>query len=173
MKKIIILVLALVIVIIVYQNSKKDYFVIPSDAIRFRIVANSDSAEDQYIKYKIKEEIEPQIVEITKEENIDTVRSSIKNQISVLENTILNTMKNNGFDQEFVVNYGLNYFPRKEYKGLIYEEGSYESLVVTLGEGKGDNWWCVLFPPICFTEINENDDVEYKLFITELFDKFK
>jgi len=60
----------------------------------------------------------------------------------------------------------------KEFNGITYEEGMYESLLVTLGEGKGDNWWCVLFPPLCLLEAEESDEVEYKFFIQELIEKY-
>ena len=66
-------------------------------------------------------------------------------------------------------------FPEKEYKGVVYDEGYYESLLVTLGEGKGDNFWCVLFPPLCLMEAEETDDtteVEYKSFIKEIIEKY-
>ncbi len=50
------------------------------------------------------------------------------------------------------VNFGFNYFPDKEFNGVVYDEGYYESVLVTLGKGEGDNWWCVLFPPLCLLE---------------------
>ena len=57
------------------------------------------------------------------------------------------------------------------YKGIYYEEGEYESLVITLGEGIGNNFWCVLFPPLCLIDENE-EEVEYTSFIKELIDKY-
>ena len=60
----------------------------------------------------------------------------------------------------------------KDYVGVKYPEGEYESLVITLGEGKGDNWWCVLFPPLCLVEAEEHTDVEYKFFVKEIIDKY-
>ena len=62
--------------------------------------------------------------------------------------------------------------PEKEYKGTTYEEGYYESLVITLGSGEGDNWWCVLFPPLCLLEAEDSDDVEYTSYVKELVDKY-
>ena len=70
------------------------------------------------------------------------------------------------------INYGLNYFPKKEYKGITYKEGYYESLVVTIGDGKGDNWWCVLFPPFCLIENDKKTDVEYRLYIKDMLEKY-
>ena len=55
-------------------------------------------------------------------------------------------------------------------KGIEYDEGYYESLLITLGEGKGDNWWCVLFPPLCLIEAEESTEVEYKSFIKEIIE---
>ena len=74
----------------------------------------------------------------------------------------------------YSINYGNNYFPSKNYKGIMYQAGNYESLVITLGEGAGNNFWCVLFPPLCLLD-NENEDVsdvDYQLYVKKLLDKF-
>ena len=65
------------------------------------------------------------------------------------------------------------YFPSKEYKGVNYNSGDYESLVISLGESKGNNWWCVLYPPLCLLESESNnmEENEYKLYIQEILDK--
>ena len=65
----------------------------------------------------------------------------------------------------------MNYFPEKEYKDIVYEEGYYESLVVEIGEAKGDNWWCVLFPTLCLLDSEQTDDVEYKIGVIELLEE--
>ena len=77
------------------------------------------------------------------------------------------------YNLPYSINFGLNYFPEKEYKGIVYEEGYYESLLITLGEGKGNNWWCVLFPPLCLLEAEENTEVEYTSLVGELLEKYK
>ena len=83
-------------------------------------------------------------------------------------------MIDNNIKENYTINYGSNYFPEKEYKGVKYEEGEYESLVVTLGDGAGENFWCVLFPPLCLLEgeENEKDNIEYSSFIKEVIDKY-
>ena len=73
---------------------------------------------------------------------------------------------------KFDISLGKNYFPSKEVYKVVYPEGYYESLVVSLGEAKGDNWWCVLFPPLCLVEAEESSKVEYKLYIKEILDKY-
>ena len=73
--------------------------------------------------------------------------------------------KTNDFD----IDYGLNYFPEKIYKGVLYPEGEYKSLVITLGSGLGDNWWCVLYPPICMIDDNETTgDIEYRSLVFDM-----
>ena len=68
----------------------------------------------------------------------------------------------------------MNYFPEKEYHGVNYESGNYESLVITLGNGIGNNWWCVMFPPLCLLEAkNENtDEINYKFYVQEIIEKY-
>ena len=77
-------------------------------------------------------------------------------------------------EYSYTIDYGMHPFPEKKYKGITYEAGEYESLLVTLGSGEGDNWWCVLFPPLCLMEENETtSDVEYKFFVKSIIEKFR
>lgn len=74
----------------------------------------------------------------------------------------------------YQINYGDNFFPTKSYKGVLYQAGNYESLVITLGEGAGKNFWCVLFPPLCLLENSEEDisDVDYQIYVKKLIQGF-
>ena len=96
----------------------------------------------------------------------------INKEIDKFETVIDNTLKENKSDISYKINLGYNYFPEKKYKGVTYKEGNYQSLVVTLGEGKGKNWWCVLYPPLCNLEMDQKDEVEYKMYIKEILKKF-
>ena len=153
-------------IIILVNSNNKEMIVIPKDAIRFRIIANSNDIEDQRIKYHIKEEITPLITGVTndKYEASMMIKSAIPSIKEVIE-------ANN---VDYDINYGNNYFPEKEYRGVKYPAGNYESLVITLGDGLGDNWWCVLFPPLCLLEAQESDldDYEYTIFIKDIINKF-
>lgn len=143
---------------------------IPEESIRFRVIASSNELEDQ----KIKKEIARNIFQVLKPtENfhkIEQTRSYLQKQLPTFTEIVEKTLEENQIEKSFHINYGKNYFPEKEYENEIYEEGEYESLVITLGEGEGDNFWCVLFPPICFIEEDEN--IEYKSFLKELMDKY-
>ena len=121
----------------------------------------------QMAKIRIKNELEPVISDIlNKSNNIEESRLNIKSNLQNINNII------NKYNTNYNVNYGINYFPEKTYKGVTYKSGDYESLVVTLGDGLGDNWWCVLFPPLCLMEAKESETYEYKLFVKEIFDKY-
>ena len=162
MKKIIILSISIIIGLLVYQ--KNDEIIIPSESIRIRIIANSNNINDLYQKKQLKEEIKKEIYNITKKsDEINMVRKNIINNIPSIKKMISSKIDN------YRVDYGLNYFPKKVYKKVIYPAGDYESLVITLGSGQGDNWWCVLYPPLCLIEDNPNtSDIEYQLLIKEI-----
>ena len=168
MKKAIII-LFIIVVILLTQIDKTNNFEIPKEAIRYRIIANSNSEEDQALKKKINSEIEPVINDILVSSNsIETTRLEIKKAIPSIEEKI------KVYNVPYKINYGNNYFPEKYLYGVSYPAGEYESLVITLGEGLGDNWWCVLFPPLCLIEAREEklDDVTYSFYIKKIVDKF-
>lgn len=147
--------------------------VIPEDALRIRVIANSNSEYDQEIKAIVKEKIQYKLYNLLKDtKGVNEARKIINENLPSIEAEVNNTLKELNYELGYDINYGLNYFPSKEYKGTIYEEGYYESLVITLGEGAGDNWWCVLFPPLCLLEAEESTEVEYTSFVKELIDKY-
>ena len=172
MKKLLILVS---IFIMIFLTNKNDEDIsIPNEAIRLRILANSNSIYDQNIKMKVKDEVENNLSRILKNTNdINSARLKIINNLDNMHNNINSLLTNLNYDHNFKINYGMNYFPEKKYKGVICDAGEYESLLVTLGNGAGDNWWCVLFPPLCVIEAEESeiDETEYKFFIKEIIDK--
>lgn len=172
MKKGLIILAIIFLVYIVYADNK-DYYVIPEESIRFRVIANSNSVYDQYVKKEVKESLEENFYSDLLESNsIEESRKIINKNIKNYESLVEDKLNELSYEEDFSINYGLNYFPEKEYKGVIYEEGEYESLVVTLGSGDGSNFWCVLFPPICTLETEESTDVEYRFLIKDLFDKY-
>lgn len=173
MKQTIFLFLGIILTYIIIGNGISNSNLIPDEAIRIRVIANSNSDYDQKIKYNVKDSIEKDIYDmLSNAKNIDTARYILKQNLSNIENTISNTLNDQNYNLPFDVNFGLNYFPKKEFKGVTYNEGYYESLVVTLGNGEGDNWWCVLFPPLCLIEAEDSSDVEYTTMVKTIIDKY-
>ena len=147
----------------------KNNILIPDNAIRFRIIANSDLKEDQELKLTIKSDVEKELYKLISDaKSIEEARSIISNNLTTVDNILKK------YDVSYDINYGYNYFPIKEYKGITYKEGNYESLVITLGSGLGHNWWCVLFPPLCLLDEEINiENAEYELYVSKLINKFK
>lgn len=174
MKKVIIIVA--LFVGIFYMSHKETEVIIPKEAIRFRVIANSNSSKDQQNKLIVRDSIQKQMTEdLTSTKNIEEARISITSNLNKYNNLIEKTLQENNINSDFNINYGMNYFPKKVYNGVTYEAGNYESLVITLGDGLGKNWWCVMFPPLCLLEAEETEEtteVEYKFFIKELIDKY-
>ena len=163
-------IVVLAVIICILSLNKHEMVRIPKESIRLRVIANSNQKEDQRIKREIVKNLSPELEAIYKFQTIEETRNYLQKSLPTFEKIVENTLQNQNKESSFHINYGKNIFPEKEYKGVIYEEGDYESLVVTLGNGEGENFWCVLFPPICFLE--EQDKVEYKSFVKEIIDKY-
>lgn len=175
MKNYIFLLLIFVIIYCMIQNTDASVVQIPDTAIRLRVIPNSNSMQDQEIKQKVKSELERKTSELLKDvTSVDLARRIISDNLDEIELGVRNILLEEKYDLGYTINFGENFFPQKEFKGIIYEAGNYESLVVTLGKGEGDNWWCVLFPPLCLLEAEETetDEVEYKFFVQELIEKY-
>ena len=174
MKKII-LMFVIIITYVIIGNVMATNNLIPDDAIRIRVIANSNSKYDQQVKNKVKQTLEYDMYNILKNTtDLEEARNLIRDNLSIVEKNIDKTLQEEGYKLPFDVNFGLNYFPKKEFKGITYDEGYYESVVVTLGEGLGDNWWCVLFPPLCMLEAEETNttEVEYTTMVKIMIDKY-
>ena len=173
MKKYIYLIIAIIVMGIVYINVNADEVVIPDSAIRVRVIANSNSLVDQDMKLRVMEYLQtylsPLLVDVS---SIEEARDIINDKLGEINDSVGEILKDNNYDMGYSVNFGDNYFPNKEYKGVKYNAGEYESLVISIGSGSGDNWWCVLFPPLCLLDASVGDDVEYKLWVSELIDKY-
>ena len=174
MKKILIILATIIMIFILNKDLDEGIVLIPNNSIRVRVIANSNSISDQHEKNKIKEEIRIYLEDLLKDAKTKKeTETLLKNNINNIDKIVEDSLKEMNNETIYNINYGKNFFPKKEYKGVSYESGFYESLVITLGEGKGNNWWCVLFPPLCLVEEQDNlTNDDYKLYITELIEKY-
>lgn len=172
MKKII-LIIGIIMSIILVINKKEEIILIPNEAIRVRVIANSYNKEDIKIKEELKDMLNSELnLLLDGINNINDVRTTINNNLDFINSFVDKSLKELNLNTSFTLNYGKNYFPKKEFNGVIYDDGLYESLVITLGEGKGPNYWCVLYPPICSIENEKGNNFEYKFYIKEIIDKY-
>lgn len=121
--------------------------------IRFHVIANSDSEEDQALKLKVRDAVidylEPKL------ENSMSIEESeriIKGEYDNLEKISKNIILDNGYNYNVEVGLQYSNFPAKQYSSVVLPSGKYKALKVVIGEGKGKNWWCVMFPPLCFVD---------------------
>ena len=158
-------------IIIILSLFKQKQVIIPKESIRFRIISNSNSKVDQEIKRQIVQSLKDEIIYISSESSsIQEARQLISEKLPTIESKINLELNTNNYSEQIMIKYGENYFPKKEYKGVTYEEGNYESLVITLGKGNGENFWCVLFPPLC--NVDETKDIQYTTLIKEILNKY-
>lgn len=169
MKRKIFLILLLLVIISLYKTSNQ-VIIIPDSSIRLRVIPNSNSPEDIYIKEQVKKYLETNIYTLTKDTTtIEESRTIINNNLDNIDSNINEIFTTNTYPLSYKINYGENYFPEKIYQGVTYKEGYYESLVISIGEAKGDNFWCVLFPNFCL--IDTQEDHKYKSYFKELINK--
>ena len=165
-----------IVVIVIYMmigHFVSAKYTIPKEAIRVRVIANSNDKYDQEVKMNVKDIVTSDMYNLMSNiDNIESARESINDNIPILSKDIDKYLKGINYNTNYDINFGYNYFPKKIYKGVEYKEGMYESLVVTLGKGEGDNWWCVLFPPICMIEAEESSDIEYTTMVKEVINKY-
>ena len=158
--------------------------------MRFHVVANSDSTEDQdlklqvrdYVLSKVQEEITQQMTSSYSDSasreplaQQKFIREYIEDNLPRIESWAKEAVISQGFDYDVTASTGIRHIPAKYYDELFFPEGNYEALTLSIGEGKGQNWWCVVFPPLCMVD-SENSVYNEELGITEedkLILKFK
>ncbi len=127
---------------------------IQNSVFRLHVIANSDSDEDQNLKYIVRDKVLEYISSIsnssmTKDEVIALASENINEIQKIAENTI----HENGYNYSVKLNIGNFSFPTKKYGDITFPAGFYDALKIEIGEAKGHNWWCVMFPPLCFVDV--------------------
>ncbi|MDR9793952.1 stage II sporulation protein R [Aeribacillus sp. FSL K6-8210] len=135
--------------------------IIPDEAIRLRILANSDSPEDQALKRNVRNAVNEAINQWVQDlTSIEEARKIIRAKIPEIKDIVQIVLKQENSSQSFTVEFKKIQFPTKLYGNFLYPAGNYEAILITLGEGKGANWWCVLFPPLCFVDFSSGEAIQ-------------
>lgn len=172
-------------------QEEKTQQMIPDEAIRLRILANSNDDLDQAIKYEVRDRVNAHIErEVAHINDLDQARETIEGAIPTLNEIVSETLRDYEQSYPFQISFKEDVpFPLKTYGPYMYPEGDYEAVLIRLGEGAGENWWCVLFPPLCFVDFFKDrslvdaeedeadehkieahqDDVEVRFFLFDLF----
>ncbi|WP_078550339.1 stage II sporulation protein R [Litchfieldia alkalitelluris] len=143
------------------EGQANGQLMIPDEAIRLRILANSDSEKDQKLKRIIRDEVNKEITTWVEDlTSIEDARELIKSRLDEIEEIVAEVLERENSPQDYNVDFGNVDFPTKLYGKFLYPAGQYEAILITLGEGNGSNWWCVLFPPLCFLDFSNGEAVD-------------
>ena len=182
-------------------SAGKTSHAISEGVIRLHIRANSNTPEDQELKLKVRDRILKEAEKMAQDtHSTEEAEEVIVKNLAFLEDTAQDEIQKNGYNYSIDADFGKSKFPLKTYGDLTLPAGTYKALTIDIGEGKGENWWCVMFPPLCFTkeafaktdpvsdEIlaenlgsdnydmlkNENIQIKFKIYeiISNIFDNF-
>ena len=123
--------------------------------MRFHVVANSDSDQDQELKLKVKEAVVSYISpELEESEDINRSKEILAGKQEEILAVAEQVIRDNGFDYTVTAGFERTYFPTKSYGSYTFPPGEYEAFMIRIGNSRGKNWWCVLYPPLCFIDIS-------------------
>ena len=166
MKKILVFILSIIVIFFIgfssfklFNNStsvnQRD---ISNKIIRFHVLANSDSIEDQSLKLKVKDEIINYMMpKLDKSSSIDESRKILKENDKEIKRIAENIINKNGYKYSVNTYLGQDQFPIKTYGNITLPQGKYEAYKIVIGNGEGQNWWCVMFPPLCFVDVTKGE----------------
>jgi len=140
--------------------------------LRFHIRANSNSQADQAVKLLVRdavlEYLEPHLDGVT---GLDSATRELRRLSPSLRSTADRVLRENGFSYRAAVSVGEEFFPARKYGSVVVQSGYYTAVIISLGSGEGDNWWCVLYPPLCYLEARGNGSFRYRSKILDLIDR--
>lgn len=160
-----VIILVLGFLIFLPDNNKNEAY------LRIHIRANSNSKADQEVKYEIKNAIVDYLTPLVENaKDLAEAESIINSNLQSISTLASRVLQDNGFDYSAKAKLKNEYFPTRNYNELVLDSGYYDALILELGEAEGDNWWCVVYPPICFLS-SGGGSVSYKSIIADLINK--
>lgn len=149
------------------SNSSKDnirvlnYGEVKNSLIRFHVIANSDTDEDQNLKIKVKNEVINYLYPyLNDSKSLNESREIIKEKMPEVKKLAEKVIKDNNYNYSVKLQLSRENFPDKSYGNIVLPQGNYEAFRIIIGSGQGKNWWCVMFPPLCFVD-ESKAEVEY------------
>ena len=127
------------------------------EVLRFHVLANSDSNEDQEVKLKVRDKVlaymeENMTSQLQEEPDAGKTKAWIEAHLEEIERTANQVLEQEGYPYRSEAELEVTYFPDKQYGDIFFPQGEYEALRIRLGDARGHNWWCVLYPSLCFTD---------------------
>lgn len=175
MKQILAVVILIILVLggIYFFGANKQTAVANTTFLRIHIRANSNAEQDQNVKYQVKERIVNHLTPLlTQGKTLEKAKIIVQNNLQIITTIAEECLKENGFNYGASASVKEELFPTRVYEDLTLQTGLYDALIVNLGQGSGDNWWCVVYPPLCFAS-GEGNNVVYKSKLMEIINDFK
>lgn len=163
MKKIIVIIFVITLLLgivlgVSYKRANASQETIADKLIRFHVIANSDTVEDQALKLKVRDEVlEYMAPKLKESKHINESREIIKENNEIIKEIAKKVIKDNGYTYSVDTMLSNENFPVKTYGNVTLPQGNYEAYRIIIGNGSGQNWWCVMFPPLCFTDITKGE----------------
>ena len=145
------------------------------DFLRLHIRANSNSHADQEVKYAVKREVIAELTPLLAQvESREDAMNRLRANLRVIENVANRVLQENGFEYRSRVGIRSEFFPTRVYGNISVPAGVYDALIIELGAGAGDNWWCVVYPPLCFIDnnIGGNQGVIYRSRLMDIIRRY-
>lgn len=172
-KKLISIGLIIFLIMLIFCGCSEHTITEEYQLIRIHIRANSNLESDQSVKLEVRDAVTSYLE--SKMQSVVTVEDAYT-KLNLLLGSLTSVVKaelvKNGFYYGCSVELNNEYFPTRSYQDIIVESGYYDALIINLGEASGDNWWCVIYPPLCYLDPQSTSDVFYKSFVKEFFDKY-
>lgn len=145
------------------------------DCLRIHIRANDNSREGQAVKYAVKDKVVDCLTPVLAgAPSKRLAMEAVKSRLQAIRQLCEETLRENSFDYGATVSLKREYFPLRSYNEFVFEGGYYDALIIELGDGRGDNWWCMVYPPLCFIGAEgEGGKVVYRSKILEIIESFK
>lgn len=155
------------------QNLTLNYSDVKNSLIRFHVIANSDNEKDQNLKIKVKNEVIDYLYPyLNKSKSIDESRKILIDNEKQVKDIAKKVIANNNYNYDVSIELSRENFPDKAYGNIILPQGNYEAFRIIIGNGEGKNWWCVMFPPLCFVD-ESKAQVEYEKTQSKINEKSK
>lgn len=136
---------------VVFPFANKKAAAFDGEILRLHVIANSNSPQDQALKLKVRDRILEVFKTLDFSDAVEAEQQAICHS-SLLREAALDVVDAEGYDFDVTVNCGVYPFPQKSYGNITLPKGNYNAVRVVIGEGKGNNWWCVMYPPLCFID---------------------
>ena len=139
------------------ELTELNYDDIKDKLIRFHVIANSDTDEDQNLKLKVRDKVVEKLSEkLINVNSLEEAENVLQENIDYVNEIAKEVIKENNYTYEVTTMLSYENFPDKVYGDCVFPQGNYEAFRVIIGEGKGQNWWCVMFPSLCFVDESKN-----------------